>query len=249
MDKIIRITLGLFVVVLVVFVAFLAYAMYVDHAYRTSLYSTYSYSCSITTDKILTNVTFFIPVPADTGGSSPVITRISAQDITGMPSDWNAVLFDTGKATLLKLTATRISPVFPPGNTTPVPLRFSVDVKTPRMIDTLTPLADDAMFRPVQSVRDVACPANVGSYTGSPHCTEYSTTIYADYTAAPDTRLSISAQVTGTNEWKVFEPRFNAYKNEIDLLMFGDNHGWITTKGWLESGIGYYDAPAQSVFT
>ncbi|MFA5212584.1 MAG: hypothetical protein WC406_04565 [Methanoregula sp.] len=247
MDKIIRITLGVFIVVVVVFVAFLTYTMFIDHAYRTSLNSTYSYSCTITTDAVLTNVTFFVPVPANTGGNSPVVTRISAQDVTGMPADWNAVLFDTGKSTLLKITASRISPVFPAGNATSIPIQFSVDVKTPRVIDTLTPLVDDAVFRPVQSVRDVTCPTSTGSFTGSPRCTEYLTTIYADYTAAPDTRLSISAHVTGRNEWKIFEPRFNEYKNAIDVLMFGDNHGWITTKGWLESGIGFYDAPVQSV--
>ena len=63
MDKIVKITLGVFIAVLVVFVASVGYTMFVDNAYRTSLNSTYSYSCSITTNSVLSNVTFFIPVP------------------------------------------------------------------------------------------------------------------------------------------------------------------------------------------
>ena len=243
MDKIIRITLGLFIVVLVIFAAFVTYAMFVDNAYRTSLNSTYSYSFTMTTDSILTNVTLFVPVPADPSGNSPVVTRISAQDIYGIPGDWKAVLFDTGKATLLKINAPKISPVIPAGTATPGPIRFSVDVKTSRVIDTLNPGVDDAVFRPVQSVRDVTCPPNTVVYVGTPRCTEYLSAIYADYTAAPNATLTIRSRITGRNEWKIFEPRYNEYQNEIDVLMFGDNHGWTTTKGWLESGIGFYDAP------
>jgi hypothetical protein len=246
MDKIIRITLGLFIVVIVVFAAFVTYAMFVDNAYRTSLNSTYSYSCTITTDSVLTNVTFFVPVPADPSGNSPVVTRISAQDISGIPGDWNVVLFDTGKAILLKINAPRISPVIHTGTATPNPIRFSVDVKTSRVIDTLTPGVDDSVFRPVQSIRDVTCPPNTSVYAGTPRCTEYLTAIYADYTAAPNATLTISSRITGRNEWKIFEPRYNEYQNEIDVLMFGDNHGWTSTKGWLESGIGFYDAPVHA---
>jgi hypothetical protein len=246
MDKIIRITIGLFIAVLVVFAAFVTYTMYVDNAYRTSLNSTYTYSFTITTDSVLTNVTFFVPVPADPSGNSLIVTRISSQDISGIPGDWNAVLFDTGKATLLKIITAKITPVIPAGNAAPNPIRFSVDVKTSRVIDTLNPVVDDAIFRPVQSIKEVTCPPNTGVYTGTPRCIEYLTAIYADYTAAPNTRLTISSRITGRNEWKIFEPHYNEYQNEISVLMFGDNHGWTTTRGWLESGIGFYDAPVQA---
>jgi hypothetical protein len=55
--------------------------------------------------------------------------------------------------------------------------------------------------------------------------------------------VSISASLEGTNSWTIFAPASNGYKNRIDLLVQGDNHGWVTTRGWLESGIGVYDAP------
>ena len=63
MDKIIKITLGIFIVILVAFTATVAYNAYVKTAYQNSLASTYSYTLTITTDSRLDNVTFFIPVP------------------------------------------------------------------------------------------------------------------------------------------------------------------------------------------
>ena len=243
MDKIIKVTLGLFIALLVVFVAFVGYTIFVDAAFRSSLNSTYSYSCSITTDSILTNVTFFIPVPENPSGSSLVVTRIGAREISGLPNDWDVTLYGTGKSTLLQITTPKISP--PAGNGAPVSttIRFSVDVRSPNVIDTINPLADSAMFRPVQQTKEVTCPQQPTTSAGSPHCTEYLTAIYASYSADPNASLTIHSEITGRNEWKIFEPRYNEYRNTLDVLMFGDNHGWATTRGWLESGIGSTDMP------
>ncbi len=78
MDRIIKITLGIFIIVLVTFVTLIGYTGYIENAYRSSLSSTYSYTCTITTDSPLSNVTLFIPVPADMEGNSPIIAQISA---------------------------------------------------------------------------------------------------------------------------------------------------------------------------
>ena len=59
MDKIIKITLGFFILILVVFVAFFSYMSYIDTTYRNSLSGTYAYTCTITTDAVISNVTFF----------------------------------------------------------------------------------------------------------------------------------------------------------------------------------------------
>ncbi len=42
MDKIIKITLGFFILILVVFVAFFSYMSYIDTTYRNSLSGTYA---------------------------------------------------------------------------------------------------------------------------------------------------------------------------------------------------------------
>jgi hypothetical protein len=243
MDKIIKVTLGLLIALLVVFVGFVGYTVYVDTAFRSSLSSTYSYSCSITTDSVLTNVTFFIPVPEHPSGSSPVVTRIGSRDISGIPGDWDVALYGTGKSTLMKITAPKILP--PAGNGTPASttIRFTIDLRSPNVIDTINPIADSAVFRPVQEIKEVSCPQQPTTSAGSPRCIEYLTAIYASYSANPNTSLTIHSEITGRNEWKIFEPRYNEYRNTIDVLMFGDNHGWTTTRGRLESGIGSTDMP------
>ncbi len=114
MDNIIRVTLGLLLVILIASAGVFSYQVFVDRAYRESLSSTYSYTCTITTDSPLANVTLFIPVPADPAGNSPVVAGFSARAITGIPGDWETTLFDTGKATLVKITTPAITP--PPGN-------------------------------------------------------------------------------------------------------------------------------------
>ena len=100
MDRIIKITLSLFIIILVMFVALAGYSSYTENAYRTSLAGSYTYTCIIATDSPLSNVTLFIPVPADRTGNSPIITEFSAQAVTGVPDTWNTTLYDTGKSTL-----------------------------------------------------------------------------------------------------------------------------------------------------
>ena len=59
MDKIIKFTLGFFVLILILFVAVGSYTSYIDTTYRNSLTGTYVYTCTITTDSVLSNVTLF----------------------------------------------------------------------------------------------------------------------------------------------------------------------------------------------
>jgi hypothetical protein len=99
------------------------------------------------------------------------------------------------------------------------------------------------VFRPVQGINTVACPAGDAQAGGTPECSAYLTSTYADYTAAPSASVSISSSLEATNSWTIFAPESNGYKNRIDVLMHGENHGWVTTQGWLESGIGVYDTP------
>jgi hypothetical protein len=246
MDNIIRIALGLFIIILVAFVASVSYTLYVNNAYRTSLSSTYSYQCTITTDAVLSNVTLFVPVPAFPSGNSPVIAQISAHNITGYPGKWDAVLFDTGKATLLKIGAARIGQPIVNGSAVTTNITFVVDADSPSLIDTRSPMADDAVFRPVQGAIDTACPAGTVETTGLTNCTQYNTAIYAKYEALPTASVSIHASVTGRNTWSVFHPEFNEYQNTFDATISGNYPGWVIARGWLESGIGLYDAPKIS---
>jgi hypothetical protein len=239
MDKIIRISLGLFVVILVVLVSAVSYQAFVENAYLTSLSSTYSYTCTITTDSSLYNVTLFLPVPVDTMGNSPIVSEFSNKMMTGVPSGWDTTLFDTGKSTLVKIMTPEI--IAPDGTSAQHPYTIVITTETASRtpIDTRNPVEKSALFRPVQALGEKACPQ-----AGSSRCFTYTTSLYADYSTSADTTVTITSSVTGKNTWKIFEPRSNEYHADISTSMKGDHKGWAVPAGGLSSGIGSYDIPA-----
>lgn len=243
MDRIIKITLGLFVTILLVTIAFASYSLYVTDAYQSTRVSSYSYSCSITTDSTLNNVTFFIPVPADRSGNSPVVSQYSARQIKGLPESWQTTMFDTGKATLVKI---HIPSLVPPQGTSPgnpYIITIVTDVPSESVIDTANPVENGAVYRPVQNPEKVLCDSAILAKGGSPECYTYLTSLYATYEADPNAVVSIKSSITGRNRWSVFGEKSNEYTSEISLLMHGGNHGWQTVKGTLENHIGSYDSP------
>ena len=242
MDRIIKITLGLFIIILAGTVGFALGNGYISNAYQSSLGSTYSYSLSITTDHPLTNVTLFVPIPADKEGNSPIVTLYSAGAMPQVPDSWQTVLFDTGKATLLKIHTPAI--ILPEGTTeaNPYTITINADIPANDVIDTADPVANDAVFRPVQDLATTTCMGTAAA-AGSPACSTYLTSLYASYTADPGTAVTITSSVTGRNTWKVFEPKSNQYTMVSSVLLHGGTKGWATMKGTLETGAGSYEYP------
>jgi hypothetical protein len=242
MDRIIRITLCIFIVLFAPFAGVLTYTAYTESAYRNTLSGTYTYACTITTDAPLYNVTLFIPVPVDRNGNSPIAARFSNHTMNGVPADWETTLFDTGKSTLLKVEAPAIIP--PDGTTVSRPYMITVSSETTSRspIDTRNPAENSIMFRPVQSLRENPCPhAPAG---GSTRCFSYTTSVYAEYQASAGTSVTLTSAVTGKNTWKILKPGSNEYRTEISTGIRGENHGWVGAGGWLSSGTGSYEGPA-----
>jgi hypothetical protein len=239
MDKIIRFTLGVLLVILIAFLSLVSYQVYVERAYVTSLSGTYSYRCTITTDSPLTNVTLFIPVPADPAGNSPVVAGFSAGEIGGVPAGWDVTLYDTGKATLVKVT---VPAIMHTERTGPSVFRMAADLQSPGAIDTRDPINTSAMFRPVGDVMPAAC-ASGPAAEGSPVCHHYTTSLYADYEAPPGASVNISATLVGRNTWHIFGPGSNEYDTAVSLQMSGPHQGWATMTGTLTDHIGMYDVP------
>jgi len=238
MDKVIKITLGLFIIIMIAFVSFYGYNAYVSQKFATTSSTTTSYSFTILTDSVLTNVTIFIPVPADPGGNSPVIARISRQDISGLPAGWQTTLFDSGKGTMVKITTPSINP---PAGSVPgarYENTFTINTTTKALEDTRSPVDNSMMFRPIQNLKSVQCPAEISTLTGSPECYEYLTTVYASYDTSPDTTVIIKSSLDVKNEWTIFSPEYSEYRTDLFLLMFGNNHGWIPIRGSLITGLG-----------
>ena len=244
MDKIIKISLGIFIVILVAFTGIITYTGYTETAYRNTLTGTYTYTCNITTDSPLYNVTLFIPVPVDNTGNSPMMSEFSNPVMKGVPADWETTLYDTGKSTLLKVMTPAIVP--PEGTSTqhPFTITFSSETTSRTPVDSRNPVEKSAMFRPVQALSENTCPQ--GRADSSSRCFTYTTSVYADYRTAADTTVTITSAVTGKNTWTIFEPHSNEYQTDISVNMKGENHGWAVLKGELSSGAGTYDIPAGS---
>jgi hypothetical protein len=230
-------------VILVVFVSVVSYQVFVEKAYRTSLSSTYSYTCTITTDSTLSNVTLFLPVPADPSGNSPIVAQFSVKNITGLPEDWTVTLYDTGKATMVRITAHEITPTAGTIPEKPYVILLSSEMKSNTVIDTQEPIKNSALFRMVRDLQQVSCTPESSGEKGNPQCYRYLTSLYADYRAPSNASVNISSTLIGNNIWKIFEPKSNEYTTTIHLLMSGEQHGWSTMKGTLKKSIGIYDAP------
>jgi len=242
-DGVIRITLAAFIVILCGSLAGIAFSGYVESAYEKTLEGTYGYTLSFSADGTLSNATFFIPVPEDPGGNSPVIGDFSAGNVSGLPDGWKAVLFDTGKSTLVKITARTVPG---PAGTAPQPpavVTLFVNYSSGHRIETADPTGNGTMFRPADDLREVPCPTGGIKAVGSPECFDFNIPVYADYTAAPGTTLTISSSLSGRNDWKIFGPKFNQYTAAFGITLTGGNHGWATATGTLMRRNGYYDEP------
>jgi hypothetical protein len=243
MDKIIKITLGAFTVILIGFLAITAVNVYFESAYVASLSGNYTYSATITTDSPLSNVTLFIPVPEDRSGNSPVVAALSGGTVSGIPDGWKLTLFDTGKTTVVKITASSIDP--PTGTTREKPFSITMfaNISSKNHIETINPVENGVIFRPVQNMKEASCASDSTRLANSQQCYEYETSVYADYLSSPNASVSISSNLAGKNSWKIFEPRSNEYRVVMTVTIPGENHGWATAKGVLMTGIGMHDEP------
>jgi hypothetical protein len=243
MDKIIRIICCLLLIILVPFAGIGVYNGYVESAYRNTITGTYNYTCIIATAAPLYDVTLFIPVPTDRSGNSPWVSGFSSGTMNGIPADWETTLYDTGKATVLKVTTSAIQP--PEGTTASSPYTVILSSETTERfpVETRDPVAAGVLFRPPQSLREQSCPPAYAG-TGS-RCFTYTTSLFADYNTSAENIVTITSSVDGRNAWKIFEPRSNEYHTMISITLQGENHGWTAPSGRLYTGIGTYDAPVD----
>jgi hypothetical protein len=144
---------------------------------------------------------------------------------------------------MVRITTPLITPPAGTISEKPYVIMLSSEMKSDTVIDTREPVKNSALFRPVRDLQQVSCPPDSSEEKGTPQCYRYLTSLYADYQAPANASVTITSFLTGKNSWKIVEPKSNEYNTSINLLMFGDNHGWSTMKGTLTSSIGIYDAP------
>lgn len=244
MDKILKIAAGLFIIIIVLFGSIASYNAFVEKSYRESLKSSYSYTCTISTDSMLTNVTLFIPVPSDTAGNSPIIERFSVCGIEGIPPTWKTTLVGSNKGTYVEIITPVISTVRNGTGNNENLIQLSLESISPRTVCTGSPQDNSIFFRPVQDLIKTECNYGMDARTQKGVCYDFVTPVYADYGTSPDARVTIHSEIVGRNEWKIFDPAKNEYRSSISVTMVGEQHGWTRANGFLITGIGSYDTPA-----
>ena len=238
MDPVLKYTLGLLMILVIIFTSVVSYNGFIEKSYHDSLASTYSYTLLLSTDSRLSNITFFLPVPADPSGNSPVVSHYSAGNTTGLPEDWTVALYDTGKATLVKITAPGIGFSQNTSPQRPFTVLLALDLKTKEMISTRDPVNTSALYRPIQSLHDAGCPAAGSPVQGPPRCFRYLTSLYADYQASPGATVNITSTITGKNSWKIVNNEFNEYHSSVTVVLHGAQKGWTVMTGELEQNQG-----------
>jgi hypothetical protein len=228
----------------VLFVSIASYNAFVEKVYRESLKSSYSYTCAISTDFVLTNVTLFIPVPSDTAGNSPIIERFSVRGIKGTPPTWKTTLLGSNKGTYVEIKTPVISMVRNGTGKNENLIQLSLEIIAPRTISTGSPQDNSVLFRPVQDLAKTECGDGTDARAQKGVCYDFVTPVYADYGTSPVARVTIHSEIVGRNEWKIFDPAKNEYRSSISVVMVGEQHGWTRANGFLKTGIGSYDTPA-----
>ncbi|WP_284011358.1 hypothetical protein [Haloarcula pelagica] len=114
---------------------------------------------------------------------------------------------------------------------------FTVTLGANETIDTATPIGDEPLFPTRYNRTEVDC---FGRSTETNHCYEYDGRVYADYDTDDDTVVSVSAEVSGRNEWFAGGWRGNEYREWSRVQFAGPQSGWQVTDGELEVGRGVY---------
>ncbi|WP_128695000.1 hypothetical protein [Methanoculleus taiwanensis] len=228
---------------------------YAGVMYERTLSSTYTYEVTVETDASLSNVTLFLPLP-DNGGRSPVVTDLGRGDVYGLPNGWQTGVYGTGKATFLKITAGRIEPGYRPapvpadpeeGPTpaagvlpVPVPVRLIVEAEADELIDTRCPVGNSTVLLPKVNLTEGRCdfPHELQE---PPACYDYETSFFAEYGAAPDTEVTVSVSLTGSNSWFVFGWSGNEFRDRAVLTLTGESRGWQPAEGSMTTGVGRYE--------
>jgi hypothetical protein len=235
MDTPLKRLLILLLVFLVPTMAVFGYIGYSERAYRSSFSSTLDYVIEITPDAPLHQVTFFLPIPVDARGTSPILTRIGEGSIEGMPDAWNATLLGANESAFIKLTAQEVLPVYENGIL--VPYLLHVANASKEFLTTRNTVENGYVLRPFDQRAAFACPSIAG-HTAENGCVDHESRMYADYIADPDTHVEVSLHVMGRNEWYVFSEGSATYREIAGVTLTGVQQGWHTLPGMLHQGMG-----------
>jgi hypothetical protein len=236
--------------------------------YEDSFQSSYSYSISIVTDRILNNATFYMPIPSMENTSS--VGHDIVQQFIEDDSSWEYGLVETEHGPMLSMKKDIIIPVFYSGaverkipgsdpeqveiirtssdeysEKTPYPgtIDLSSMMTSSQSIDTMNPIGHEMVFMPKYDLLQ-----NLTAYESRPWMAgqehlkvyDYNSRIYAQYDTSSDANVSISVTLDTVNEWWIGGWRSNSYTDQMTIQLPGPQNNWVSPKGEIVTGIGIY---------
>jgi hypothetical protein len=238
------------------------FTYYTHRLYERSYASEYHYAVTIETDSILHNVALYLPLPM-LEGASKIGDELIAGNVS-KPDDWDCNVAETEHGRMLEISAREIAPQFhplptpiepgtepqepPDGNvsdtfprtTVSTPEGISITVHADHGINTKKPIGNEPLLSPKYNLTRSTCELPYPEGRTPPGCYEYQSRIYTDYTAPPNAKFSIYIELEGRNSWWVYGWSGNEYRDNANVTLLGENHGWHVTSGKLIEGEGRY---------
>jgi hypothetical protein len=114
---------------------------------------------------------------------------------------------------------------------------FTVTISTDASIETADPFGTEPLLGPQYERTETDC---LPQYSDSQRCYAYESRVYAEYGTDEGTAVTVSASVTGRNEWFSGGWRGNEYRDRTAVALLGPQSGWHVATGELEVGGGTY---------
>ncbi|WP_458207866.1 hypothetical protein [Haladaptatus sp. NG-SE-30] len=241
--------------------------LYSQYLYRDSYGSEYHYDVRLSPSAPVTNVTVLVPLPSHDG--EPLVDADTVSH-PFTPDDWAYDIVETEYGSMLRIRANEIpteptyhynviednrlvrwesisATEYDSNNSSHLRVThddvdISTGVESDRTIDTRSPIESESLLHPHENRTETAC---FSSQDEDETCYTYDGRIFVSYEAAPDTAVSISIELWGSNSWWVFGWNYNEYIDRQSVEIVGPQDGWVITDGNLETGQGNYRPPPK----
>jgi len=235
MDKILKSLVVIFIVLFILLAGPFIYGGALGKVYTSSLKSTLEYSIQISTNVLLQNATFFVSLPTNMNGTSPILVTMGRGNVTGASIPWTYSLYGLRNDSMLKIWADTIPP--PKKGTAEITYSLRVAAQADTVLDNSQPQVKSYVLKPKNNMKEVRCDGATQGQ-GNPHCYEYQGVVYASYETNPEANVTISLMLTGVNTWKILQDYRNEYSDNLSVTISGPGKGWYIGKGLLTTGIG-----------
>jgi hypothetical protein len=231
-DRVLRMLITLLAIFLTVTAGPFLVSSVLEKVYRSTLTSELCYSVTVVTSSDLSDVTLFIPLPADGNGTSPLSDWIGTGNHSMKFPGWNVSIYGANNESYLKLW-TNLLPG--PDDGTESVYTYSVTAPSPPL-HTRNPTRYDYTFLPRENLTPAPCGSDIQD--SHPLCYRYQGLLYASYATSPGAQVQIQADLTATNRWEILQTYQNGYTDRIEAMFRGPERGWHPAEGWLVTATG-----------